>query len=201
MNHYYDLSPMEGEGTLIERCSRLVQLMLQARLEEKPSVTTNTRIHRGHSHWMLPPAPWIKLNTGVTRRETDCYARCDGIARDNAVNWLFGFSKFIGACSVIDAKLCGVYVGLNLAWDAGFRQVILELDSMEDLNILRSDYNGAHSLDWHLNESKCNWCVKIQHVMLWLKMFLLTTSTLLYSLPLRARSPNFCLKNDGNKFC
>ncbi|KAE8699617.1 hypothetical protein F3Y22_tig00110576pilonHSYRG00048 [Hibiscus syriacus] len=43
------------------------------------------------------------------------------VARDSAGRWLFGFSKFIGACSVTDAELWGAFVGLNLAWDKGFR--------------------------------------------------------------------------------
>ncbi|KAE8676996.1 hypothetical protein F3Y22_tig00111564pilonHSYRG00017 [Hibiscus syriacus] len=89
-------SPMEGEGTIIQRCIRLVRLTTQARLKDKQSVPTTSGIHRGKSHWTLPSNPWIKLDTDAAWRETDSY---------------------------VDAELWGAYVGLNLAWEAGFRQV------------------------------------------------------------------------------
>ncbi|KAE8654104.1 hypothetical protein F3Y22_tig00117056pilonHSYRG00889 [Hibiscus syriacus] len=80
--------------------------------------------------------------------------------------WRARNAKFIGICSIIDAELWGAFVGLNFAWNAGFRQVILELDSIETLRILKLDYNGTHTLGWYLNElRRRNWCVQIQHVL------------------------------------
>ncbi|KAE8680158.1 hypothetical protein F3Y22_tig00111392pilonHSYRG00374 [Hibiscus syriacus] len=156
---------MEGVATIIERSARLVQLTLQARMMDKPVVTKTAVFHRCSFHWMLPSSPWIRLNTDAAWTETDGRARC-GVAKDSSGTWLFGFSKFIGICLIIDAELWGAFVGLTFAWNAGFRQVILELDSMEALRILKSDYNGTHSLRWHINElRRRNSCVQIQHVL------------------------------------
>ncbi|KAE8688925.1 hypothetical protein F3Y22_tig00110946pilonHSYRG00005 [Hibiscus syriacus] len=59
-------------------------------------------------------------------------------ARNSHGSWKFGFNKFIGVYSVVNAKLCGAYIGRLLAWEAGFRHVVLEIESSEAVRILRT---------------------------------------------------------------
>ncbi|KAK9037387.1 hypothetical protein V6N11_022298 [Hibiscus sabdariffa] len=65
--------------------------------------------------------------------------------RNEHGNWMVGFDKFIGICSILEAELWGAYIGLSCAWDAGFRQVILEMDSMQAVDILRVASSSSES--------------------------------------------------------
>ncbi|KAK9025183.1 hypothetical protein V6N11_065079 [Hibiscus sabdariffa] len=62
------------------------------------------------------------------------------------------FSRFVGICLILNAQLWGAYYVLIYAWEAGFHQVVLDLDSLEAICILMDDFNGVHSLQWHLQE-------------------------------------------------
>lgn len=44
-------------------------------------------------------------------------------------SWHGGFDFSIGICSSMHAELCGTLIGLQLACDKGYKQVILQLDS------------------------------------------------------------------------
>ncbi|XP_039030227.1 uncharacterized protein LOC120164612 [Hibiscus syriacus] len=88
------------------------------------------------SHWHLPTENRIKLNTDGACRHVNGYAACGGVARDS---------------------LC--------SWDAGFRHMELEVDSLEALRVLCNDYCVIHRLHWHLAELReRDWVVKVQHV-------------------------------------
>ncbi|KAE8689096.1 hypothetical protein F3Y22_tig00110944pilonHSYRG00148 [Hibiscus syriacus] len=101
----------------------------------KQSVSKPDSFPRGPSSWLPPSSPWIKINIDATRREADSHARCGGVARDCYGTWEFGFYK------------------------------LLECASMKALHILKSEYNGAHSLSEHLNDLRNRKrSVQIQHV-------------------------------------
>ncbi|KAE8676704.1 hypothetical protein F3Y22_tig00111582pilonHSYRG00728 [Hibiscus syriacus] len=88
---------------------------------ETPMDNGSSVIDRSKHLWSPQPAHWIKINTDGARRESDGSASCGGVARYSSGSWKFGFSIFIGACSVFNAELWGAAVGLDLAWNAGFR--------------------------------------------------------------------------------
>ncbi|KAK8498413.1 hypothetical protein V6N11_065086 [Hibiscus sabdariffa] len=76
--------------------------------------------------------------------------------------WLF--SRFVGICLILNAQLWGAYYVLIYAWEAGFRQVVLDLDSLEAICILMDDFNGVYSLQWHLQElCTRDWSVRFQY--------------------------------------
>ncbi|KAE8676972.1 hypothetical protein F3Y22_tig00111565pilonHSYRG00006 [Hibiscus syriacus] len=43
--------------------------------------------------------------------------------------WLFGFSRSLGVCSVLNAELWEIHTVLAHAWEFGTRQIIMESDS------------------------------------------------------------------------
>ncbi|KAK8580688.1 hypothetical protein V6N12_070945 [Hibiscus sabdariffa] len=62
-------------------------------------------------------------------------------------DWLLGFYRKVGVCSVLEAELRGVAVGLRLAWDVGIRVVLLKVDNGDVARIIRdkarvSDLHG-----------------------------------------------------------
>ncbi|KAL4340121.1 hypothetical protein GQ457_08G022120 [Hibiscus cannabinus] len=158
-------SPCVDAGSIVNRSVQLVHITEHALVNHPVKKPHGTTIATDPLHWDPPPPTWMKINTDGAQREVDGYASCGGVARDSNEMWSFSFSKFIGVCSVLDAELCGAYLGLYFVWNAGFRQVILELDSMDALRILKVDYAGSHALSGHLIEfCRRAWCVKIQHI-------------------------------------
>ncbi|KAE8691363.1 hypothetical protein F3Y22_tig00110890pilonHSYRG01059 [Hibiscus syriacus] len=47
-----------------------------------------------------------------------------------------GFSRGLGCCSVIDAELCGIVEGLNIAWELGLTHVVIETDNKDVSDLL-----------------------------------------------------------------
>ncbi|KAK8609377.1 hypothetical protein V6N13_061826 [Hibiscus sabdariffa] len=64
---------------------------------------------------VYPPIGWVKLNCDGTYRAGDGTTSCGGVFRDSKGAWLYGFFKFIGCCSIVEAELWGIFVGLSLA--------------------------------------------------------------------------------------
>ena len=63
---------------------------------------------------------------------------CGGVIRNECAAFLGGFAKNLGQCSVLEAELWGIYEGLNLAWEAGLRNIILESDSVKAVPMVKS---------------------------------------------------------------
>ncbi|KAE8727763.1 Coatomer subunit zeta-2 [Hibiscus syriacus] len=80
--------------------------------------------------------------------------------------WILGFSKSIGCCTIMEAKLWGVYEGLNVAWNLGVQKVILETYSLEVTNMLQRNDGDSHTtLHHHISSLlKKDWEVKIEHI-------------------------------------
>ncbi|KAK8483855.1 hypothetical protein V6N11_024230 [Hibiscus sabdariffa] len=85
--------------------------------------------------------------------------------RNSSSEWRFSFAHFIGICLVLDVELWGAYYILCYAWEAGNRQIVLEMDSLEAIRVLKDDFNGFHFLKWHLDELRGrDWLVRIRHM-------------------------------------
>lgn len=63
------------------------------------------------------------LNVDGAVKAMDRIAGCGGLIRDHQGKWLHGFSKFIGFCNPLVAKLWGIFEGLKLCHDKGWRHV------------------------------------------------------------------------------
>ncbi|KAK8690240.1 hypothetical protein V6N13_088941 [Hibiscus sabdariffa] len=93
--------------------------------------------------WCPPGDGWMKLNSDGVRSSLDGDASCGGVLRDHNGGWIRGFSKFIGKCSVVEVELWGIARGLDLAWDMGYRRVMVESDSADALHLLQGRSTGS----------------------------------------------------------
>jgi len=59
---------------------------------------------------------------------------------------LLGFSGFCGITSCLAAELYVIFHGLRIAFDAGHKNIILELDYMMTLDLIMSDVQSHHPL-------------------------------------------------------
>ncbi|KAE8696037.1 hypothetical protein F3Y22_tig00110677pilonHSYRG00012 [Hibiscus syriacus] len=72
--------------------------------------------------WKPPIAGTFKLNTvgAVDPRTMDAMG---GVLRDSNGQWVIGFHRNIGRCSIFHAELWALLDGLTLAWDQGMRDM------------------------------------------------------------------------------
>ncbi|CAN1164336.1 Putative ribonuclease H protein At1g65750 [Linum perenne] len=73
----------------------------------------------------------------------------------------------LGACSITRAELRGAIEGLERTWTAGYRRVILQMDSMAAISLLRQvqDTSHQHGLEVICFQELCrrDWTVEIRH--------------------------------------
>jgi ribonuclease HI len=92
---------------------------------------------------------------------------CGGLVRGSMGEWLGGFAKGLGECSIEMAELWGAWEGLKLAWELGFKHVELRLDALHVVKMLTKE-KPATTFGWNI----CNriwatlerdWEVRICH--------------------------------------
>ncbi|MBA0569492.1 hypothetical protein Golob_003215 [Gossypium lobatum] len=54
-----------------------------------------------------------------------------GVVRDKEGNWIVGYYRFLGKCSVFDAELWGILDGLKIIQRRGHVHVTIQTDSSE----------------------------------------------------------------------
>ncbi|KAL9457054.1 hypothetical protein AB3S75_006148 [Citrus x aurantiifolia] len=117
--------------------------------------------------WSSPNWPWVKLNTDGTRKDSGV-AGVGGLLRDYRGVWQFGFCINLGACSVLTAEIWGLYHGLCMAWQRGFRRIWVEVDSKSVTQILENPttpVNEHHSLILAIRELLSrDWIVRVNHI-------------------------------------
>ncbi|KAL4284759.1 hypothetical protein GQ457_16G014900 [Hibiscus cannabinus] len=117
--------------------------------------------------WTPPARGWHKLNSDGARRVLNGWASCGGVICDSFGNWCLGFSKFVGICSVVEAELWGVFVGLLCAWNLQLPKLVVEIDSMDALRLLQSNSHqqGVLSVVLHILELCARpWDVRFQFI-------------------------------------
>ncbi|KAK8607988.1 hypothetical protein V6N13_023446 [Hibiscus sabdariffa] len=116
--------------------------------------------------WCPPEDGWVKLNTDGARSSIDGRAAYGGVLRDHTGTWIRGFTRFVGQCSVVESELWGIATGMALAWELGYRQLVIETDSADALRLIEQKSKGGgpftlvhrihvlRVLDWRLVFSK-----------------------------------------------
>ncbi|KAK8537192.1 hypothetical protein V6N12_043365 [Hibiscus sabdariffa] len=62
-----------------------------------------------------------------------------GVFRTDDGSWIYGFNKSIGIMQPLQAKLWGIFVGLQIAWDIGFERLLIQSDSKEAIKLLNDN--------------------------------------------------------------
>ncbi|CAI9095026.1 OLC1v1030878C1 [Oldenlandia corymbosa var. corymbosa] len=117
--------------------------------------------------WKPPAGDRIKVNSdGAVSGDTGL-ASAGGAIRDRYGRWRGGFLMNIGYCSITGAEMWGLYQGLKLAWDLGYREVEVEVDNLSVVQMLSEGNRqpGSHigllrAIKELLSRS---WVVKVNH--------------------------------------
>ncbi|CAN1130093.1 Putative ribonuclease H protein At1g65750, partial [Linum perenne] len=117
--------------------------------------------------WDPGPLGWITLNSdGAVDRGTK-KASTRGILRSSDGMCLLAYTMNLGYCSITRAEMRGAIEGLKRAWEAGFRRIILQMDSMAAISLL---FNGDEIRHQHRMETfefqdlrRMDWDLVIKH--------------------------------------
>ncbi|MBA0644090.1 hypothetical protein Goklo_028301, partial [Gossypium klotzschianum] len=84
----------------------------------------------------------VCLNTdGLVRVEGD-FASAGGLVQDSNRVWMFGFCRYFGCFSVLDAELWAILDGLHLTLDRGFNHILIQTDSLEAILAIQEEPVG-----------------------------------------------------------
>ncbi|GLT78653.1 hypothetical protein SLA2020_501810 [Shorea laevis] len=118
--------------------------------------------------WEKPPPGYVKINVDGSARGTPGASAAGGVCRDSNGDWCFGFTQQLGMGIAIRAELYALWKGLQLAWEKGYKKVIIETDSLLAKQKLEQHGGVANSLSMLcrgctelLNR---NWDCKLRHV-------------------------------------
>lgn len=87
----------------------------------------------------------VKLNVDGSFREQDGSMGAGGLFRDSEGRWLFGFHGHRRWGNALIAEAQALLIGLDLAWDRGIRELVVEVDCQELLQSV-GDEESRHFL-------------------------------------------------------
>lgn len=92
---------------------------------------------------------WTPLGKGRIKLNSNGAVSSDGssiggVIRDANANWLWGYSLSFGTESFFKVEVRALLKGLNIAWNKGFRKVVVEYDNALLVDLIISD-GGANS--------------------------------------------------------
>ncbi|CAI0402481.1 unnamed protein product [Linum tenue] len=94
--------------------------------------------------WRPAPTGWITVNSdGSLLRPSESTA-AGGALRDWQGRLLGAYTMNLGRCSITRAEIWGALKGLELSWEAGHRQVELQIDSKTAIALLLDTGQHCH---------------------------------------------------------
>lgn len=77
--------------------------------------------------WVSPPVDWIALNSDGAYRSRRGVASAGGVLRHLDGSWIMGYACNSGTSTAYRAELWGVFQGLKLAWELGYRRINVQV--------------------------------------------------------------------------
>ncbi|KAL4285054.1 hypothetical protein GQ457_16G003820 [Hibiscus cannabinus] len=80
------------------------------------------------SSWQAPVVGWIKINVnGAVSAQGG--AVTGGILKDEREQWLYGFSRSLDSCYVLNAELWALHDSIDHVWRLDYPRVEIETDN------------------------------------------------------------------------
>ncbi|CAN1149389.1 Putative ribonuclease H protein At1g65750, partial [Linum perenne] len=117
--------------------------------------------------WDPGPPGWVILNTDGSVNPSRAEATPGGLLTDEFGRCLLAYTINLGNCSITRAELRGAIECLKRTWDAGFRQVVLLMDSKAAISLLEKGQDTAHQHGMEVLQFRelydRDWTVRIKH--------------------------------------
>lgn len=88
--------------------------------------------------WEKPEEGVVKINYDGSSNHVVKIAGCGGILRNHEGKWLGGFVSNLGHCPPLQAEAWGLLRSIQVANHMGFKNIVLEGDSSQLVDILRN---------------------------------------------------------------
>ncbi|CAN1164087.1 Putative ribonuclease H protein At1g65750, partial [Linum perenne] len=117
--------------------------------------------------WDPGPVGWVTLNSDGSVDSSRAEATAGGLVRDNQGRCILAYTMNLGRCSITRAEMRGAIEGLNRTWEAGYRRVVLQMDSSTAISLLTSvgDTSHQHGMEVLQFRELCrkDWLIQIKH--------------------------------------
>ncbi|CAN1130050.1 Putative ribonuclease H protein At1g65750, partial [Linum perenne] len=118
--------------------------------------------------WTPGPTDWLVINTDGSVKQPLSEAAAGGLVRNSSGHCLLAFTANLGSCSITRAELWGILIGLRLAWNAGYKKIIVQTDSQVAVQLLTDDSSTNHHHGLEVTQFKefnaRSWEIRIQHI-------------------------------------
>lgn len=84
----------------------------------------------------------VFLNTDGAVHPVSGLSAAGGVIRDNKGEWILGYNRFLGECSIATAELWGVLDGLLILQKQGYDEVIIQSDNIENVISINDNKMG-----------------------------------------------------------
>ncbi|CAL1366987.1 unnamed protein product [Linum trigynum] len=161
---------------IVEAPNKLSQRILAWEVVAQQSKQADQNLSLGRSGsrrdvavgWRPAPTGWITVNSDGSLLRPSGSTAVGGALRDWQGRLLGAYTMNLGKCTITRAEIWGALKGLELAWEAGHRQVELQLDSRTTMSLLKD--SGQHNHQ-HANLTlsfqallRRDWIVRITHI-------------------------------------
>ena len=94
--------------------------------------------------WTPPEEDWVKLNIDGSCCSVTGTITAGGSLRNSQKEWIHGFvlNKWLG--TALEAELWGMFEGLRLVWQLGFKKIVVETDALHVVQLLCTDNFTNH---------------------------------------------------------
>ncbi|KAK5775241.1 hypothetical protein PVK06_043113 [Gossypium arboreum] len=144
--HRNFLDRNRGEFLNIEAIIRRSNGLSKYAMLNKRMGGLNSQLMIREIRWEKPPIGWIKLNKNRVVAAANGLGAVGGIFQNAQGEWIAEYFRVIGFSSTLQAELWVVVDGLGVQWVMGFRQIFVELDSADVINLINSTQPKESSL-------------------------------------------------------
>ncbi|KAK8505304.1 hypothetical protein V6N12_067273 [Hibiscus sabdariffa] len=99
-------------------------------------MSSSPSVHTKSLQWSRSAPGWIKGNVDASVHTANGLAAIGGVMRDANGNWIVGFTRPVGRCSVLLAELWALHDMLARTWSFDFRRVVIETDCLEKWDLV-----------------------------------------------------------------
>ncbi|KAK5795421.1 hypothetical protein PVK06_036687 [Gossypium arboreum] len=82
---------------------------------------------------------WVHLFIDGAMARASENASAGGVVRDRDVNWILGFTHYLGRCSPLEAELWGILDGILILLNKGYKRVRIQTDNLEVVRALKME--------------------------------------------------------------
>ncbi|XP_057440722.1 uncharacterized protein LOC130732747 [Lotus japonicus] len=119
--------------------------------------------------WTVGLADCVVLNVDGSVHGTPQRGGFGGCFRTIHGNWLRGFFGYLDECCILHLELLGMFHGLSLAWEQGYRIVECQSDSQDAVTLVKSTPSSCHryaALVWDIKDLQSrDWIVELRHTL------------------------------------